>query len=89
MATVETHDLLNRGTFVDFMKNQLLNGFGRNPIGLDGAWGVGKSHFLYLLKANLEVDGHVVVYIDAWQSDFASEPLVSIVSEISSHPSIK
>ena len=81
-------DLLGLETFRKFIKNQILNGFGRSPIGIAGSWGVGKTHFLLALKKDLEAENHVVVYIDAWEADYISEPLISIVSEITSHPKI-
>lgn len=88
MKENEAPDLLGIQPFTEYMENQILHGFGNSHVGLNGAWGVGKTHFLKNLQFNFEKNAHIVIYIDAWKSDFASEPLVAIVSEISNHPAI-
>lgn len=51
-------------------------------LNLDSQWGGGKTFFLKRFKRDLEQQGHVVVYVDAWTSDHADDPLIAVFSEI-------
>ena len=56
-------------------------------IALDGGWGSGKSHFLKLWAGahKLELGGTAeVIYFDAFEHDFLDDPLVSLVSRLTS-----
>ncbi len=56
-------------------------------IALDGGWGSGKSHFLKLWTAahSKELGGKAdVIYFDAFEHDFLDDPLVSLVSRLTS-----
>jgi hypothetical protein len=65
-------------------------------LGLDAAWGRGKTTFLHMWKAHLAGQPMKVLYFNAWETDFAADPLVAFVSEIgslveqeSAHPQAK
>lgn len=49
---------------------------GSHILNIDAKWGEGKTHFLKLWKNELSIN-HLVVYWDAWQTDFSDDPLVS------------
>ncbi|MEN4938026.1 P-loop NTPase fold protein [Stenotrophomonas sp. TWI1151] len=51
-------------------------------IGLYGHWGSGKTVFLQQLELELEAIKVPVVRVDAWRSDFLSDPLVALVDAI-------
>lgn len=51
-------------------------------IGLYGHWGSGKTVFLQQLELELEAIKVPVVRVDAWRSDFLSDPLVALVEAI-------
>lgn len=56
-------------------------------IALDGGWGSGKSHFLKLWTGahSKELEGKAeVIYFDAFEHDFLDDPLVSMVSRLTS-----
>ena len=56
-------------------------------IALDGGWGSGKSHFLKLWAGahRLELGGTAeVIYFDAFEHDYLDDPLVSLVSRLTS-----
>ena len=56
-------------------------------IALDGGWGSGKSHFLKLWTGahKLELGGKAnVIYFDAFEHDFLDDPLISLVSRLTS-----
>lgn len=50
-------------------------------LGLDAAYGEGKSFFLKKLRSQLEID-HPVAFIDAWVDDANDEPLLAIMAAI-------
>lgn len=62
-------------------------------LNLDARWGDGKTFFLERLKKDLESAGHVAVYVNAWQDDFADDPLTAAIAaidaEVTKHKSIK
>ena len=54
---------------------------------LDGGWGSGKSHFLKLWTGahKLELGGKAnIIYFDAFEHDFLDDPLISLVSRLTS-----
>ena len=51
-------------------------------INLDGVYGSGKTEFIRRLYVELAKKKHPVVYIDVWESDFSSNPLAVICSEL-------
>nr|WP_295886149.1 P-loop NTPase fold protein [uncultured Devosia sp.] len=51
-------------------------------LNLDADWGYGKSFLLEHLAKQLSAGGHVVAKIDAWASDFASDPLVPVMAAL-------
>ena len=79
-------DLLDRQDIVDSMK-LLLKTVHENKssctFSLNGAWGVGKSFVMDMLREQLrENDEYVVFKYNCWQYDYYEEPLISIVSSI-------
>lgn len=57
---------------------------GGGTIAINGAWGFGKTTFLRMWKQDLEQEGYRVILFNAWETDFSTEPLVSILGEIGS-----
>ncbi len=49
---------------------------------LNGAWGTGKTTFVRMWKQYLEKDGFKTLYLNAWETDFASEPLVGLMGQL-------
>lgn len=61
-------------------------------IALDGGWGSGKSHFLKLWTGahSKELGGKAeVIYFDAFEHDYLDDPLVSLVSRLTSERAAK
>ena len=52
-------------------------------LALDSAWGSGKTTFLKMWEVKLKQAGHVCLYLNAWKNDFAQDPLVAVVGELS------
>jgi len=51
---------------------------------LKGSWGTGKTTFVRMWQKYLENAGYKTAYINAWEMDFATNPLVSILGEVGS-----
>ncbi|GAB7563761.1 P-loop NTPase fold protein [Methylobacillus methanolivorans] len=53
-------------------------------IGINSPWGSGKTTFLKMWKSYLEANECSCIYLNAWETDFTSDPLISLLSEINS-----
>jgi hypothetical protein len=51
-------------------------------LALDASWGSGKTTFLEMWQVNLKKEGHICMYLNAWQNDFVPDPLIAIVGEL-------
>lgn len=51
-------------------------------LSLNAFYGTGKTTFLKLWKSHLEDEGHKVMYLSAWESDFDDEPIIPIISSL-------
>lgn len=49
---------------------------------LSAPWGSGKSSFVKMWKAQLELEEHECILFDAWENDFNKEPLLACMGEI-------
>ena len=49
---------------------------------LNGEWGVGKTTFVKMWKQFLENKDYHTLYYNAWESDFVTDPLIAMISEI-------
>ena len=54
-------------------------------ISVDGGWGTGKTFLLRRWQQDLENRGWQAIYFNAWEDDFASDPLISITGQFSEH----
>ena len=54
-------------------------------ISLDGRWGTGKTFLLKRWQQDLENQGWQAIYYNAWEDDFADDPLLSITGQLSEH----
>jgi len=55
---------------------------GSYVLNLDAGWGQGKTFFLERFKELLEQEGHTAVLVNAWEDDYAEDPLLAVVSAI-------
>ncbi len=51
-------------------------------LSLNAKYGAGKTTFLKMWQSQLEAEGHKVIYINAWETDFDNEPLIPIISAL-------
>jgi hypothetical protein len=70
-----------RESLSDFLTEFLVEEKEGFVLNLNGSWGVGKTHFLKSWEDKIKSD-YPVVYIDAWKTDFADDPLLVVVNSI-------
>ncbi|EMV0167376.1 MULTISPECIES: KAP family P-loop NTPase fold protein [Klebsiella] len=78
------NDIFNRKKFSTQLENIIANSDDENlVIALNEKWGNGKTTFLKMWEAEIIKDGKFnVVYFDAFQNDFQSDPFIAIASHI-------
>ena len=54
-------------------------------ISVDGRWGTGKTFLLKRWQQDLENEGWQAIYYNAWEDDFAGDPLISVTGQLSEH----
>ncbi|MDT3337594.1 P-loop NTPase fold protein, partial [Shewanella sp. SP1S1-7] len=89
-------DKLDRSREIENLTPVLLNAEAPLVFAIDAPWGGGKTTFIKLWQHYLEKKGKVSLYLNAWESDFAEDPLLPMLSVLddwltsqSSKPSIK
>lgn len=73
---------LDREKYAEILKaiiNTYKKGF---VLALNGKWGTGKTTFVEMWKAYLELDNFHTLYFNAWENDFISDPLVGLLGEL-------
>lgn len=78
------NDLLDRETIAQALTNLVFGIEGPAVIGVDGEWGSGKTTFLQMWHQLLESQDLHVIRFNAWETDFTSDPLVALSSELAS-----
>lgn len=78
------NDAFDRQPVVDSFAGIITSLKGPFVIAVDSPWGTGKTTFLKMLKASLEIKDHPCLYFNAWETDFAEDPLVAFVGELDS-----
>jgi GTPase SAR1 family protein len=51
-------------------------------LALNNQWGSGKTTFVKMWQAELELQDYKTVYFNAWENDFEHNPLVALISEL-------
>ena len=77
------HCKLGRDKFAEPLSTLITNAQAPFVLSINGAYGSGKTTFLRMWERHLENKGHVCVYLNAWETDFAEDPLVPILAELS------
>lgn len=81
-ATPFANDALEREPVVTFLELVIGRAEGSMVLALDSPWGTGKTTLVHMLKAKLESKGYRSIYFNAWEVDYASDPLIAMVSKI-------
>lgn len=76
------NDALNRRPIVEFLDALISKAEGPMVLALDSPWGTGKSTLVRMLQAQLQAKKCRTAFFNAWSVDYASDPLVALVSKI-------
>ncbi len=78
-------DVLDRKEIADRLTSIIRGQEAPFVISLDGRWGTGKTFLLKRWQQDLENQGWQAIYYNAWEDDFAGDPLLSITGQLSEH----
>ncbi len=79
-------DKLSRDREVELIRKFIVNAKGPYVLSIDGPWGTGKTFFTKLVFEKLK-DEFQAIYINAWESDYSTDPLITLISEFKSFAS--
>lgn len=91
LETIWHNDRLDRRQDALFLYNFLVGEIAKRKrlgrrssyvLNIDAEWGGGKSFFLERFRQQVELNGHVVAYMNAWRDDHAPDPYVAIMAAI-------
>ena len=75
-------DKLGRKEHVLALITLLENSESPMVLGINSAWGTGKTVFMKMLAAQLKKNKRRAVYFSAWETDFAEDPLIAFLGEL-------
>ncbi|WP_370278079.1 P-loop NTPase fold protein [Pontibacterium sp.] len=75
-------DLLGRHSEIENLSPVLLNAQAPLVFAIDAPWGGGKTTFIRLWQHYLQQQEQVCLYLNAWESDFADDPLLPMLSTL-------
>jgi hypothetical protein len=76
------NDCLDRRESIENLTRMLFSTSGPFVLCIDAAWGSGKTTFLRLWEAYLDQQDKHFLHFNAWENDFAEDPLISFIGEI-------
>lgn len=76
------YDRLNRSDSIKNISSLLSHVQSPLVFSVNAPWGAGKTTYLKMLNAQLKADGVCSVYFSAWETDFASDPLLAFIGEL-------
>lgn len=81
-ASPYDNDCLSRCDDVENLSLLLRNMTSPIVISVNAPWGNGKTTFLEMLHADLKLNDCKSVFFSAWETDFASDPLLAFLGEV-------
>ncbi len=76
------YDLLNRKDAADVLTRIVGEIEGPCVLAIDAEWGAGKTTFLNMWAQELRNKGFPVAKFNAWETDFAGDPLLALIDEL-------
>lgn len=76
------NDLLDRQSEIEDITPIILNFEDQLVLALDSPWGTGKTTFVKLWQAYLKKQGKQSIYFNAWETDYAVDPLIVLIYEL-------
>lgn len=75
-------DILERRPSTELLTQLLRRTATPLVLGIDSAWGTGKTTFVRIWKQHLANEGFSTLYFNAWETDYVAEPLIALVGEL-------
>ncbi len=76
------NDALDRKESVESVAALIEELTGPFVLAINSPWGTGKTTFVKLVQATLEAKDIACLYFSAWETDFASDPLIAFLGEL-------
>jgi Cdc6-like AAA superfamily ATPase len=76
------NELLGREEEIKNLTNIIQNVEDPLVLAINAPWGTGKTTFIKLWRAYLEQQDQKTLYFNAWETDFAEDPLIVLVSKL-------
>ncbi|MEB3190335.1 MAG: P-loop NTPase fold protein [Snowella sp.] len=77
-----TQDLLERDKEIEILSPIIENVNSSLVLAVNAPWGTGKTTFVELWRDYLENKGLKVIFFNAWETDFAEDPLIALISTL-------
>ena len=78
-------DVLERAQIAAKLTNLIRDQSAYFAISIHGYWGTGKTFMLKRWQKDLENQGLMAIYFNAWEDDFCDDPLLAIIGQLDSH----
>ncbi len=78
------NDKLKRASEIKNLSNLVENMNPPTVLSINSPWGTGKTTFIKMWKSYLNSKNVVSLYFNAWETDFAEDPLVAFLGEMNS-----
>lgn len=75
-------DKLGRTKEIENLSQLLMNAQAPLVFAVEASWGGGKTTFFRLWQQYLKTEGKVSLYLNAWENDFAEDPLLPLLSTL-------
>ena len=75
------NDLLSRQQQISVLSRFITGLTQPFTLAIDGPWGTGKTVFLTMMTKDFRARGVPAIYISAWETDFARDPLLAVLGE--------
>ncbi len=79
------YDKLDRAKYVKNIARLIQSAAEPFVLSVNAQWGDGKTTFIKMLSQHLKNEGHPCIYFNAWENDFADDPLICFINEIDSY----
>lgn len=76
--------LFDRKRYSDILQNLINNYSDGFVLSINNSWGTGKTTFIKMFDQDIKNNDFETIYFNAWENDFETDPLVSIIGELKS-----
>lgn len=78
------NDALGLKVYADTLTNIVGASEDGLTLSINAGWGYGKTTFVKMWNLSLQNEGYTTVYLNAWETDFAKDPLLALMNSLQS-----